>query len=89
MSVERSRGRRKKRFFEFGFQTHTSRSAATSGYKRDTVLWSSDGGRRGTLLPFRTCFQKWPQVQDQRSSLLEQPHSGHRIRGPDGSSLFS
>ena len=64
------------------------RSAATSGYKRDTVL-SSDGGRRGTLLPFRTCFQKWPQVQDQRSSLLEQPHSGHRIRGPDGSSLFS
>ena len=35
-------------------------------------------------------FHKWPQLQDQRSSLRgDQPQSGHRMRGPDGSRLLS
>ena len=35
-------------------------------------------------------FHSCPQVQDQRSCLRgDQPQSGHRMRGPDGSRLFS
>src|ERR1022692_4366810 len=35
-------------------------------------------------------FQRWPQVQDHTSSWRgDQPQSGHRMRGPEGSTLFS
>src|SRR5208337_5250300 len=34
---------------------HTSRSVATTAYTSDTVLKSIGGGKRGTLLPYRTC----------------------------------
>ena len=34
-------------------------------------------------------FHRWPQVQDQRSSLRgDQPQSGQRMRGPEGSRFF-
>ena len=40
--------------------------------------------------PVSKVFQRCPQSQAQRSSLRgDQPQSGHRMRGPEGSRLFS
>ncbi len=44
----------------------------------------------GHTPPVSNVFHSWPQLQDQRSSFWgDQPQSGHRMRGPDGSRLFS
>ncbi len=44
----------------------------------------------GQTPPVSNVFHSCPQVQNHRSSLRgDQPQSGHRIRGPDGSWLFS
>jgi hypothetical protein len=44
----------------------------------------------GHTPPVSNVFHRWPQSQNQRSSLRgDQPQSGHRIRGPDGSWLLS
>jgi len=44
----------------------------------------------GHTPPLSNVFHSWPQVQDQRSSLRgDQPHCGHRMRGPDGLTLLS
>src|ERR1700730_2017822 len=68
---------------------HTSRNVATSGYKKGTGLvhWWRQAGHTP---PVSNVFHEWPQVQDQRSSLRgNQPHSGHRMRGPEGSRLLA
>src|SRR5207237_4755097 len=40
--------------------------------------------------PVSKVFHPWPHVQDRRSSLRgDQPQSGQRMRGPEGTLLFS
>ena len=44
----------------------------------------------GHTPPVSNVFHSFPQLQDHRSSLRgDQPQSGQRMRGPDGSRLFS
>ena len=44
----------------------------------------------GQTPPVSNEFHSCPQVHNHRSSLRgDQPHSGQRMRGPDGSRLFS
>jgi hypothetical protein len=44
----------------------------------------------GQTPPVSNVFQRWPQVQDHMSSLRgDQSQSGQRMRGPEGSRLFS
>src|SRR5215813_14932765 len=46
--------------------------------------------QEGQTPPVSKVFQIWPHEHAQRSSFRgDQPHSGHRMRGPDGSSVFS
>src|SRR5208337_1068206 len=72
------------------FTPHTIRNAATSGYTKRIEFQSTDGGRQGRRPRYREVFHSCPQVQSHRSSLRgDQPHRGQRMRGPDGSRLFS
>jgi len=51
------------------------------------VQWRRHAGHTP---PVSKVFHSWPQLQDDRSFLLgDHPQSGHRMRGPQGSRLFS
>jgi len=53
----------------------------------DTVHWRRQAGQ---IPPVSKVFHSCPQEQDQRSSFRgDQPHCGHRMRGPDGPRLPS
>jgi len=66
------------------FTTHTNRNAATNGHTRGAGSQSIGEDTRDTPLRVEV-FHSLPQVQDQRPSLRgDQPHSGQRMRGPDG-----
>ena len=59
----------------------TSPNAATIGCTRGTVFQST-----GQTPPVSNVFHSLPQVQNHLSSLWgDQPHSGQRMREPDGS----
>src|SRR6266852_206584 len=66
-------------------RSNTSRNAATSGYKRDTVLKSTGGGRRGTLLPSRTYSTHVRRYKTSGPVKVRCQLCGHR--GPAGRTL--
>src|SRR5439155_9059131 len=64
--------------------------APTSGYKKGTGSQSTAGGRRGRLLPCRTCSTHVRRSKSRCLPCVETSRRAtQRMRGPDGSWLFS
>jgi len=74
------------RAFHFAYHSECGDHRAHERHWVEVQRWR----QAGQTPPVSNVFHEWPQEQDHWSSLRgDQPQSGHRIRGTEGSWLFS